>query len=527
MITTVPEQLVDALAARADAEGLVDVAYRTVDSPAGELLLAATDAGVVKVGFESDEDALEELAARISPRVLQRPARLDTAARQLEEYFAGRRRDFDLPLDMRLAHGFRRHVLDELRDVGYGTTVSYSQLAEAAGNPRAVRAVGSACATNPIPIVIPCHRVLRSDGSLGGYGGGLHVKRALLDLEQRAQPEHRNTGTVLRWLWFGLGWIAVAIGSIGIVVPGLPTTVFFIIAAACFSRSSPRFEQWVLTRPGVGPMVRDYRAGARHAAQGQGGGDHVDRRGVLDSARGCSTAGGARAIVVGLGLVGVAWIAWRVPTKRPSASRSTVRSPERQASAGVAARSRRTAWCTARRSGRRRRAARRGCPAPRPARARARRSRRPPHRRQPVGDDEGRAALERRGQRLLHRGLGLRVEVGGRLVEDHDPRLGQQQPGDRQALALAARQPVAALADHGVETVGQRAHEPRQPGLVERRPQVVVARHRARRSAGWPGSCRGTGGRPGVTTPTVDWIESNDRSRTSTPPRRTAPASTS
>ncbi len=87
---------------------------------------------------------------------------------------------------MRLAHGFRRHVLDELRDVGYGTTVSYSQLAEAAGNPRAVRAVGSACATNPIPIVIPCHRVLRSDGSLGGYGGGLHVKRALLDLEQRA-----------------------------------------------------------------------------------------------------------------------------------------------------------------------------------------------------------------------------------------------------------------------------------------------------------------------------------------------------
>ena len=185
MITTVPEQLVDALAARADAEGLVDVAYRTVDSPAGELLLAATDAGVVKVGFESDEDALEELAARISPRVLQRPARLDMAARQLEEYFAGRRRDFDLPLDMRLAHGFRRHVLDELRDVGYGTTVSYSQLAEAAGNPRAVRAVGSACATNPIPIVIPCHRVLRSDGSLGGYGGGLHVKRALLDLEQR------------------------------------------------------------------------------------------------------------------------------------------------------------------------------------------------------------------------------------------------------------------------------------------------------------------------------------------------------
>ena len=121
-------------AARADAEGLVDVVYRTMDSPAGTLLLAATDAGVVKVGFESDDDALGELAARISPRVLQRPARLDETVRQLEEYFAGRRREFELPLDLRLAHGFRRHVLDELRDVGYGTTVSYSELAQAAGN---------------------------------------------------------------------------------------------------------------------------------------------------------------------------------------------------------------------------------------------------------------------------------------------------------------------------------------------------------------------------------------------------------
>ena len=104
---------------------------------------------------------------------------------QLEEYFAGRRRRFDLPLDLRLAHGFRRQVLEELQDVAYGTTVSYSDLARAAGSPRAVRAVGSACATNPIPIVIPCHRVLRHDGSLGGYGGGVEVKRALLELEQR------------------------------------------------------------------------------------------------------------------------------------------------------------------------------------------------------------------------------------------------------------------------------------------------------------------------------------------------------
>jgi methylated-DNA-[protein]-cysteine S-methyltransferase len=173
----------------ADAEGLVDVAYAAIDSPAGPLLLAVTSEGLVKIAFagiEAEGDVLAELAQRISPRVLHAPRRLDPVVRQLEDYFAGRRRAFDLPLDLRLAHGFRRTVLDELRAVSYGTTVSYTQLATAAGRPRAVRAAGSACATNPIPIVIPCHRVVRSDGSLGGYGGGLPVKRALLDLEQQA-----------------------------------------------------------------------------------------------------------------------------------------------------------------------------------------------------------------------------------------------------------------------------------------------------------------------------------------------------
>lgn len=172
-----------ALAERADREQLVDVAFRTVDSPAGELLLATTDEGLVKVSFGAGDDVLAELARHVGPRVLRLPARLDDVARQLDEYFAGRRRDFDMALDLRLAHGFRRKVLDELRTVSYGRTVSYAQLAVSSGSARAVRAVGSACATNPIPIVIPCHRVLRSDGNIGNYGGGSAVKRALLDLE--------------------------------------------------------------------------------------------------------------------------------------------------------------------------------------------------------------------------------------------------------------------------------------------------------------------------------------------------------
>ncbi len=131
----------------------------------------------------SEDDILERLADEVSPRVMALPRRLDPVARELDEYFAGRRRSFDVPLDWRLTHGFRRDVLRELSRVGYGVTLSYGQLADAAGNPRAVRAVGTACGMNPLPVVVPCHRVIRSDGSLGNYGGGVEVKRALLELE--------------------------------------------------------------------------------------------------------------------------------------------------------------------------------------------------------------------------------------------------------------------------------------------------------------------------------------------------------
>jgi methylated-DNA-[protein]-cysteine S-methyltransferase len=178
-------RLHDRLVAAAARDGLLDVAYRTVDSPVGALLLAATDAGLVRVAFAGqDHDAvLAQLAEVVSPRVLAAPARLDPAVRQLEEYFAGRRRDFQVPLDFRLSRGFRRQVLAHLTEIDYGATESYAQVAAAAGNPRAVRAVGSACATNPLPLVVPCHRVVRSDGSSGGYAGGAQAKQLLLALE--------------------------------------------------------------------------------------------------------------------------------------------------------------------------------------------------------------------------------------------------------------------------------------------------------------------------------------------------------
>lgn len=169
----------------AGERSLLDIAYRTVDSPVGSLLLAATAQGLVRIAFEvEDHDLmLAELAATVSPRILLAPPRLDAAVAQLEEYFAGRRRAFDLPLDLRLSAGFRRQVLRHLAEIGYGRTESYAEVATAAGSPRAVRAVGSACATNPLPVVVPCHRVVRSDGSVGGYRGGPAAKRTLLELE--------------------------------------------------------------------------------------------------------------------------------------------------------------------------------------------------------------------------------------------------------------------------------------------------------------------------------------------------------
>jgi methylated-DNA-[protein]-cysteine S-methyltransferase len=173
------------LAAGAQRDGILDVAYRIVDSTVGPLLLAATEQGLVRVAYaREDHDAvLQALADKVSPRILHVPARLDLAARELEEYFSGRRRAFDLPLDWRLSAGFRRIVLTRLPEIGYGHTASYAAVAQLAGNPKAVRAVGSACATNPIPVVVPCHRVVRSDGGMGGYLGGTDAKRTLLTLE--------------------------------------------------------------------------------------------------------------------------------------------------------------------------------------------------------------------------------------------------------------------------------------------------------------------------------------------------------
>lgn len=176
------------MARRADQQGLVDVAYRTLDTPVGRLLLAATDQGLVRVAYDSEgfTSVLQTLAARLSPRVLQAPKRLDAVARELEEYFAGVRREFDVPLDYALSAGFRQLVHRQLPRIGYGHTVTYRQVAELVGHPKAMRAVGSACATNPVPIVVPCHRVLRTDGNLGGYIGGLDAKTALLRLEGAA-----------------------------------------------------------------------------------------------------------------------------------------------------------------------------------------------------------------------------------------------------------------------------------------------------------------------------------------------------
>jgi methylated-DNA-[protein]-cysteine S-methyltransferase len=176
------EQLAD----RAAAEGLLDIAYATVDTPFGPLLVATTPRGLVKISFPTvydNEETLEDLAARISPRVLEAPARLDDVRRQLDLYFEGRLREFDLPLDWQLSKGFRRRALRAIDRIPYGKTRSYTEIARSAGNERAVRAAGTACGSNPMPIVVPCHRVLRSGGGLGGYGGGLPMKEALLKLE--------------------------------------------------------------------------------------------------------------------------------------------------------------------------------------------------------------------------------------------------------------------------------------------------------------------------------------------------------
>lgn len=192
-VDVVEGALRDRLARAAQDEGVLDVAYRTVDTAVGPVLVAATEAGLLRVAFavEGFDQVLDTLARRVSPRVLRAPARLDRAVRELEEFLAGRRRDFDLPLDLALTSGFRREVVRRLPGIPYGQTASYATVAALAGSPRAVRAVGTACATNPLPLVVPCHRVVRSDGTAGQYVGGAAAKRWLLDHETTHRPRRQ------------------------------------------------------------------------------------------------------------------------------------------------------------------------------------------------------------------------------------------------------------------------------------------------------------------------------------------------
>ncbi len=173
------------LSAHVAASGLADVSYAQVDSPFGSLLVATTKQGLLRLAFpEEDVDGvLERLAQRVSPRIVEAPAQLDPTRRELEEYFGGRRRTFELPIDWRLVGPFGRRVLDSASAIPYGNMLTYTQVAAQAGSPRGSRAAGNALGANPIPIVVPCHRVLRGSGALGGYAGGLERKQFLLELE--------------------------------------------------------------------------------------------------------------------------------------------------------------------------------------------------------------------------------------------------------------------------------------------------------------------------------------------------------
>lgn len=186
--TVTVDRLRRQLPARAEAAGVLDIAYTTVDTPIGSLLVAATDRGLVRVAFEREghDAVLESLADQVSPRILRHEARLDEAVSQIEAYFAGTLRRFDLALDLRLVAGFRLEVVRHLSGIGYGRTESYAEVAAATGRPLAVRAVGTACGRNPLPVVVPCHRVVRSDGTFGGYLGGTAAKHTLLALERSA-----------------------------------------------------------------------------------------------------------------------------------------------------------------------------------------------------------------------------------------------------------------------------------------------------------------------------------------------------
>jgi methylated-DNA-[protein]-cysteine S-methyltransferase len=161
------------------------LSYAELDSPMGTLLLVGSERGLIRLGLpvEPPDQVLGRLEDRTGTRAAEEPARVDVARRQMDQYFAGRRREFTLPLDLSLASGFRLRSLEAMFEIPYGETISYGELASRAGNPRAFRAAGHACATNPIPIVLPCHRVVRSDGDLNWYTGGLRYKELLLSVE--------------------------------------------------------------------------------------------------------------------------------------------------------------------------------------------------------------------------------------------------------------------------------------------------------------------------------------------------------
>lgn len=191
-----PEELPDFTAAAAEA-GLLDVAYATLDSPLGKLLLAATPEGLVRlayVEYYDQEAVLEQLAQKVSPRVLAAPRKLDEPRRELDQYFAGARREFEFPLDWRLSRGFGRRVLEATARIPYGATGTYKQMATEAGSAGASRAAGNALGSNPIPIIVPCHRILHADGGLGGYTGGLDKKRLLLAVESGQGVLDATTG---------------------------------------------------------------------------------------------------------------------------------------------------------------------------------------------------------------------------------------------------------------------------------------------------------------------------------------------
>jgi methylated-DNA-[protein]-cysteine S-methyltransferase len=193
-MTTLPKlpdhPLPEIAPAAADA-GLLDVAYATFDSPVGRLLLAATPRGLVRLAYvdpgETEDDVLEQLAAKVSPRVLAAAGRLDQPRRELEQYFSNARSEFEVPLDWQLTRGFGRRVLEATAGIPFGSVSTYKQVATEAGSPRGSRAAGNALGANPIPIIVPCHRVLHSTGGLGGYTGGLDRKRLLLGIESGQQ----------------------------------------------------------------------------------------------------------------------------------------------------------------------------------------------------------------------------------------------------------------------------------------------------------------------------------------------------